>query len=260
MKNILLTNDDGIGSEGLLRLGEALSEVCRVYVCAPDGQRSASGHGITLMRPILVREHSLPFAERAYITDGTPVDCFKLGLDIFESSGVKIDMVFSGINHGGNLGTDTLYSGTVSAAIDGALCGFPSVAVSVNSHAPTHFEKACELAVKALRTTTRHCERSEAIQRLTININTPNLPPNQIKGVKVATLGHREYNEWYHKKELGGGKFEFTYAGSPLIYEGLSADANDIGASQESYATVTPLHFDLTSYELIEELKEVWDE
>lgn len=147
--NILVTNDDGINASGICSLAEALSKVADVYVCAPHTQRSAAGHGITVSKPIEVEERTFARAAKAYAITGTPADCVKIGTKILREQDIKVDMVFSGINLGGNLGTDTLYSGTVSAAIEGSLCGIPSVAVSVNSHEATHFELACELAVNA---------------------------------------------------------------------------------------------------------------
>ena len=132
--NILVANDDGIRARGLTELVRALSGEASVYVCAPDGQRSASGHGITVSKYITVKEEQVEGAEYALSTSGTPADCVKLGMKILSEKGVKIDMLFSGINHGGNLGTDVLYSGTVAAAMEGSICGVPSVAVSVDNH------------------------------------------------------------------------------------------------------------------------------
>ena len=134
--NVLITNDDGIRARGLRELMDALREQAgmTVYICAPDGQRSASGHGITMTDPIMVEEVEIKGAELAFQTSGLPADCVKIGVELLERAGVHLDMVFSGINHGGNLGTDTLYSGTVAGAIEGSICGYPSVAVSVDSH------------------------------------------------------------------------------------------------------------------------------
>ena len=144
--NILLANDDGIDARGIHELADALKGLGDLYISAPDSQRSASGHGITVSQPITVTETTFPGATGAFRMSGTPADCVKLGVKLLQKEGIKIDMVFSGINHGGNLGTDTLYSGTVSAALEGTICGIQSVAVSVNSHEVKTFEYAKILA------------------------------------------------------------------------------------------------------------------
>lgn len=248
--NVLVANDDGIQARGINELVKALSEKAAVYVCAPDSQRSASGHGITVSRPITAEEVPFDGTELAIMLSGTPADCVKLGMKILEQKGIKIDMVFSGINHGGNYGTDTLYSGTVSAAIEGSICGVPSVAVSVNSHEAEHFDYACHLAVEALE---------KAGDRMSpdtvLNINVPNLPREEIKGLKYTTLGNREYKEFFAPITLEDGRTAYRYTGEPVVYEGLP-DTIDVIAMQEGYATITPLHRDLTDYKLMDKIKE----
>ena len=256
---ILVTNDDGINAEGIKKLVDALSdgEKTEVYVCAPKTQKSACGHGITIHDSMSVEEVSFENAVMAYSIDGTPADCVKVGLELLEERDVNIDMVFSGINMGGNLGTDVLYSGTVSAAIEGGLCGKPSVAVSVNSWKPKHYEYAIKLAVKAASYDIRDLDKE-----VIININTPNLPVEEIAGTKIVSLGIREYEEWFETVEKDDGNSHYQYAGRPVFRDDYDSDTNDIGASQEKYATITPLHYDLTNYELMKKLKEkgVWDE
>ena len=255
--NLLLVNDDGIKAQGIHELAEALSSEASIYVCAPDGQRSASGHGITVSTYIAVQEEKFNCAEYAFSTSGTPADCVKLGMKLFERQGVKIDMVFSGINHGGNLGTDTLYSGTVSAAIEGSLCGVPSVAVSVNSHEAKHFEYACYLATGALNKA-----YGKLPPEVVFNINTPDLPREEIKGLRYTTLGRREYREVFEPVEIGGGKTGYRYTGDPVVYEGLP-ETIDVIAMQDGFASITPIHRDLTSYGMVDEVKkwriDQWD-
>ena len=166
------------------------------------------------------------------------------GMQLMKDRGVNIDMVYSGINLGGNLGTDTLYSGTVSAAVEGNLCGVPAVAVSVNDHMAQHFGFACELALEAL-------ENAKWISPDTVlNINTPNLPKEQIKGVKLTSLGRREYKNEFRNPETGDdGRALYSYGGEPVHYDGLP-DTIDVVAMQNGYATVTPLHRDLTDYRM----------
>ncbi|MCB6993344.1 5'/3'-nucleotidase SurE [bacterium 210820-DFI.6.37] len=247
--NILVTNDDGINAAGIRSLVTALSSEGDIYVCAPHTQRSAAGHGITVGKPIEVEEVEYDRAAKAYSITGTPADCVKIGTKILLDQNIKIDMVFSGINLGGNLGTDTLYSGTVSAAIEGSLCGIPSVAVSVNSHHATHFELACELALGVCR---NGFEKMDA--RTVLNINTPDLPKEEIKGVKYTRLGAREYKEWFRPNIGENGKTQYWYEGNPVVYEGLPDDI-DVISMQDGYASITPLQYDMTNYDLIDEIQ-----
>lgn len=247
--NILVTNDDGINAAGIRSLVTVLSSEADIYVCAPHTQRSAAGHGITVGKPIEVEEVEYEHAVKAYSIAGTPADCVKIGTKILLDQDIKIDMVFSGINLGGNLGTDTLYSGTVSAAIEGSLCGIPSVAVSVNGHHATHFELACELALGACR---NGFEKMDA--KTVLNINTPDLPKEEIKGVKYTRLGAREYKEWFRPTTGENGKTQYWYEGNPVFYEGLPDDI-DVISMQDGYASITPLQYDMTNYGLVEEIK-----
>ncbi|MDR0357447.1 MAG: 5'/3'-nucleotidase SurE [Clostridiales Family XIII bacterium] len=248
--NILVTNDDGILAQGIRELADALSEIADIYVCAPHTQRSGSGHAITIERAVTAQRTTFPKARGAIRLEGTPADCVKMGLEIFSDEGVVIDKVFSGINHGANMGTDTLYSGTVSAALEGSLCGLPSAAVSIDARNPLQFDTARELAVKVAKT-----DFSALDEKAVININVPNLPKDEIRGVKVTGLGLREYNERYEKIIAEDGTVGYRYSGYPVYYEDLGKDANDVGAAQAGYATITPLRFDLTNYDLIDKLR-----
>lgn len=248
--NILVANDDGIQARGIHELVKALSEVATIYVCAPESQRSASGHGITVSKPIIIEETEFENAKYAMKISGTPADCVKIGKRFLEKKGIKVDMVFSGINHGGNLGSDTLYSGTVSAAIEGTLLGVPSVAVSVNSHEAEYFEYACELAVEAVK---KAYDKMDA--KTVLNINTPNLPKEEIKGLKFTTLGPREYKEVFVSVETEDGGTGYMYTGEPVVYDDLP-DTVDVIADQDGYASITPIHSDLTDYKLAKEISE----
>ena len=248
--NILVANDDGIQARGIHELVKALSQVADVYVCAPESQRSASGHGITVSKPITVEEAEFEYAKYALKISGTPADCVKIGKRFLEKKGIEVDLVFSGINHGGNLGSDTLYSGTVSAAIEGSLLGVPSAAVSVNSHEAEHFEYACELAVEAVKKA-----YGKMSSKTVLNINTPNLPKEEIKGLRFTTLGPREYKEVFVPVEMEDGKTGYMYSGDPVVYEDL-AETIDVVADQDGYASITPIHSDLTDYKLAKEISE----
>ena len=257
--NILIANDDGIKAQGISALTCALKETgeANIYVCAPDGQRSGSGHGITMTEAIRVEEVTMENVEIAYQISGLPADCVKVGVELMKRAGVEIDMVFSGINMGANLGTDTLYSGTVAAAIEGSICGFPSVAVSVASHEAEHFELAGNLAVKAMKALKKQIEEGTADHKVVLNINTPNLPADQIKGVLFTRLGVREYHDEfapidrYLNAKVPG---EFHYHGVPVKYSGMPNDI-DVIADQEGYASITPIHADHTHHHMIEKIK-----
>lgn len=246
--NILVVNDDGIASPGFRALVDALSKSASVYVCAPDGQRSAKSHSITLGQPVYVEEVEYPNAIKAYKTSGSPADCTKIGLQFFEDAGIHIDMVYSGINMGSNLGSDTLYSGTVGAAAEAALCGVHGVAVSVDSHEATHFDTAGELAVRTIDMIYGKMDTS-----VVININVPNLPKEEIRGLRYAQLGGRYYIDKFQPAENGdaGG---FALKGGPADFSGL-ADNVDMKCMSENYAVITPLQFDFTDRKTLEEIK-----
>lgn len=246
--NILVSNDDGIHAPGIVALVKALSKEANIYVCAPDDQRSASGHSISIGKLIEITEIPYENATRAFSISGTPADCVKLGLKYLGTLGVDIDMVFSGINHGGNLGTDTLYSGTVSAALEGCICGIPSVALSLDSHFSNDFEVAGKVALEALRKTYGKLDA-----KTVLNINVPALSEDRIKGVRVTRLGEREYDQWFMSEEGEDGVTRYRYSGKPVIYDELSQDI-DVLAMQEGYITITPLRYDLTNHELIDEV------
>ncbi len=248
MIKVLVTNDDGIMAEGIKTLVNALNEKAEVYVSAPDGQRSASGHGITVGKTIAMKEVEFPGTKIALECSGTPVDCVKLGLSYFEKKGIKIDIVYSGINHGGNLGTDTLYSGTVSAAIEGALCKMPAVALSLNSHTPKYFEYLIDFIKNTFEEI-----KVKLKPGMVLNVNSPDLPKEEIKGLKCTRLGVREYEEWFTTTEGENKQILYKYEGRPKVYDSKNLEY-DVLAMQEGYATITPLQFDLTAHEIVEKM------
>ena len=158
-------------------------------------------------------------------------------------------MVFSGINMGGNLGTDCIYSGTVAAAMEGHFYGCPAVAVSVDNHEATHFEKACELAVSVVENAYEKMDGE-----MILNINTPDVPPEEIKGVKFTRMGRREYDEYFKETVDENGNTQYWYGGDRVIYDNLPDDI-DVIAHQDGYATITPLHFDMTAHDYIKEIE-----
>lgn len=261
---ILVSNDDGIQAEGLHRLAKALGEKGQVYVFAPDKQRSASSHALSIHNIIEVSQVEFPEAEMAFQLSGTPADCVKLGIDILKRRGLVPDIIYAGINHGGNLGTDTMYSGTVSAAAEGVFAGYPAVAVSVCDHFPQYFEGACDLAVSVFEAALATAGRNSVI-----SINTPNKPKEEILGVKAARLGTMEYDEWfeevepekiaeYDRRVNRQGKEQtailYKYSGSPAMTADQEEDI-DVRLISEGYATISMVKYDLNDYEGLKELK-----
>jgi 5'-nucleotidase len=248
--NILLSNDDGIFSEGIRRFAETLRALGDVYVFAPTEQMSCCGHGVSVKKTLHAREVRFPGALRAVAVDGTPADCMKVAFKVLEEDGVAIDMVFSGVNMGGNLGTDTLYSGTISAAMEAVMVGIPAVAASVDSHEPRHYETVLELALRLGRIGPDKL-RGDTI----VSINAPDLPPAAIKGVRLTRLGVREYDAWLREESREDGLRTYRYAGSNPVYgPDIPADT-DIAAHRDGYATITPLCCDLTARGLADELR-----
>ena len=241
--NILLANDDGIEARGLRELAAALTERAGadVYIFAPDGQRSAASHAITLNRPVRLWPVEYEGVKEAFALDGTPADCVAIGLKHLKSKGIEVDMVFAGINYGSNVGTDTVYSGTVGAALEGSIQGYPSVAVSVDNHWAKYFDFACDLAVDTIRKTGGKWDSD-----IMININTPDLPAEEIKGVCYTTIGHREYINDV-QVETEGEVTTYVYGGEAVLYD---SDENqyDVIAIENGYATITPLQRDMTAY------------
>lgn len=242
--NFLLVNDDGIHSDGLHALAEALSKKGKVYVAAPATQQSGKSHSISLTEGIEIEEAEVSCAEKAWKVKGTPADCTKVGVQKCKDAGIHIDIIFSGINKGANLGSDTLYSGTVGAAMEGALLNHHAVAVSVNDHDASHFECACDLAIQVIDKVLK------LPSNIVININTPNLPKEEIAGVKYPVLGPSYFVDSFVPKSDG----KYMLEGHTPNYAGLG-DGIDVGANTLGYATVTPLKYDFTCSEYMDTVK-----
>ena len=235
--NFLLVNDDGIYAPGLAALGRALSTVGNLYVCAPAENRSAMSHSISVTEHVFVNEAVYPAAKRALVITGTPADCTKIGLQFFGEEGIEFDFVYSGINMGSNLGIDTLYSGTVGAAMEAAISGVRAVAVSAYERNTTHFDLACELALAVMEPMKRDLSPDTIV-----NINVPDLPKDQVKGVLVTSLGRRHFLDTFKIRDTGG----FKLTGAPQDFSDHDLRM-DLAALSNGYASITPLHFDFTN-------------
>ena len=246
--NILISNDDGIEAEGIRRLAEALKDKGNIYVVAPDTQRSASSHCLSIHDELVLTEvENFPAVVKAWKLSGSPADCVKVGYDILRKQGIDVDIVYTGINHGANLATDTVYSGTVSAAAEGVFLGLPAVAVSVCDHYPEYFEGACNLAAavfeRALETKGRGC---------VVSLNAPNLPLSEIKGVKTARLGTLTYHDWFEETAPG----VLRYAGAPVFDRSDEPDS-DVYLTRNGWATIAMVKYDLNDYESLK-MAEEW--
>ncbi len=252
---ILAVNDDGVHSKGLCELTASLATLGTVYVTAPSGERSAVAHALTMRQPIIVEEVEIPGASRAWSIDGTPADCVKLGLEVLLDGSVP-DVVVSGINRGPNLGTDVLYSGTVSAAMEGIIGGIPSMAVSLASLSGRDYSAAAGFATKLcsrLATSGR-----EVLERTLLNVNVPAIPESRIKGVKITRLGEMRYTNVFDKRVDPRGRTYFWMAGE-LDEDCLSEEGEscDTWAVRNDYISVTPIRFDFTAHSAIA-LLEQW--
>lgn len=249
---ILISNDDGIAATGIKALMEVLSKEHDVYVIAPDRERSAAGHSLTLHTPLRVEELESKFgAKRVWITTGTPGDCVKIGLCAILEEGEKPDIVISGINHGPNLGIDILYSGTVSCAMEGAMLGYPSIAVSLASMGsePEYFVTAANFIAKLLP----QIEKMNFPKKTILNINTPALEEQDIFGVEITKLGTKMFTDEYEKRTDPRGKTYYWLAGE--LTSKHEEDGTDIAALRQNMISITPVSFELTNKEVMKELE-----
>lgn len=237
MTRILITNDDGVFSEGIKLLAEALEPLAEVTVVAPDREQSASGHSLTLHRPLRMRQ----IEERTFSVDGTPTDCVNLAVGWLMKDAPP-DLVVSGINFGSNLGEDVTYSGTVSATFEAMLLGIPSLALS--QEVSEHF--SFEPAARAARIIVEILLGADLAADLLLNVNIPAAP---ISGVRVTKLGRRTYSQSVVEKKDPHGRRYFWIAGTP---EWDAEEGTDIYAVTQGQVSITPLHLDLTDYRGLE--------
>lgn len=240
---ILLSNDDGIYSDGLKALHEALRGEHDVVVVAPDRERSAASHSLTLHRPLRINEIS----EGWFSIDGTPTDCIHIALNGLLPE-PRPEMVVAGINMGGNLGDDVTYSGTVAAAIEGTLQGLPSIAVSLVSRGPFEFGPAAEFAARLVK---QVADRGLPEDTL-LNVNVPDLPAGGMRGIQITRQGKTIYGEAIVEKVDPRGQTYF-WVGSGNT-EWIRRGDTDLDAVHEGKISVTPLHLNMTNETAYQEL------
>ncbi|NPU86021.1 MAG: 5'/3'-nucleotidase SurE [Syntrophaceae bacterium] len=244
----LLTNDDGIYARGLEALRRELSRDAECLVVAPEVEQSAVGHAITLFRPLMVRKARKNGRVIGYAVAGTPADCVKIG--IRELAGGAVDLVVSGINLGANVGINVIYSGTVSAATEGAIMGVPSVAVSLDTHREADFAFAARFARRICSFIVSH----PFPKNLSLNVNIPALPEEKIRGVAVVKQGKARLIESFEKRVDPRDNAYYWLAGETQPAPTEEADS-DISALKKGWITVTPIHSDLTRMDVLADLK-----
>ena len=245
--NILLTNDDGINATGLKVLAEHLERVGKVSIVAPDRERSAVGHALTLHHPL----RAVKLGTDIFAVDGTPTDCVNLGIHSLIS--VKPDIVISGINHGANLGDDITYSGTVSAAMEATLMGIPAFAISLSTGTEgDNFISAARFAVKLAGII---MQRGLPVDTF-LNVNVPDLPPEILKLPRITSQGKKSYDGMIIDKVDPRGR-NYYWIGSVEV-NFIDKEGTDYHAVSRGHISITPLHLDLTNYSSLRELNE-WD-
>jgi 5'-nucleotidase len=239
---ILVSNDDGVHAPGLAALAAALERVGEVFVVAPDRERSAVGHALTLHRPLTVEG----CGRRRFAVNGTPSDCVNLA--ILGILPARPDVVVSGVNAGSNLGDDVTYSGTVSAALEGALLGVAAIAVSlVGSTGDADYGRAARVAADLTRRLLAEPHRGVTL----LNVNVPS---GSLRGLRVTRLGRRTYTEKVIERRDPRGKRYYWIGAGPPAWE--AGEDTDYTAVHKGYVSLTPLSLDLTSYEGLRSLKD----
>ncbi|SFX21802.1 5'/3'-nucleotidase SurE [Marinospirillum alkaliphilum] len=241
---LLLSNDDGVHAAGLATLAAALEDLGELLVVAPDRNRSGASNSLSLDRPLYPQQLNNGF----WSVDGTPTDCVHLAVGgVF---GSLPDLVISGINHGANLGDDVLYSGTVAAATEGRFLGLPAIAVSLTGE--THFATAAEVVRKLVRSFTEQASGLQLPPRSLLNVNVPDVPLFALKGYQVTRLGHRHRGPAPLQITDPRGKSRYWIAAAGDAAE--SSPGTDFHAISEGYVSITPLQFDMTRHESLDQV------
>lgn len=242
---ILITNDDGINARGIQLLAKSLQHNHEITIVAPDRQRSASSHSITLTEPLIIKLVEVDGLNcRCFSVSGTPADCTKIALEKLVCD--EVDLVISGINDGFNLGTDVLYSGTVSAAIEAAIMKVPSIAISCNGN-----EKSFEIAIDYIDKIINSLKNQELQGDIVLNVNIPPVEKSQVKGIKVCKIGERSYKDVFIEIESTDEHRTYKVKGTP---EDLDVIDTDVSYIKEGYITLTPLHYDLTNFSILDKV------
>lgn len=245
---ILVTNDDGISAKGIRCLYEEMIKIGEVVTIAPDSPQSAMGHAITISKPLRLERSYLFKGTEAYACSGTPVDCVKLG--IYEILGRKPDLIVSGINHGANTSTNVLYSGTMSAAVEGAMEGIRSIGFSLCSFdADADFSVAKEVVQKVTRTVLEN----EMPEKVCLNVNIPYGEFDKVKGIRICHQANGFWEDSFDKRLDQFKKPYYWLTGDFLNQD--TDDNTDLYWIEKGYVSIVPTQFDMTAYNAISKIK-----
>lgn len=247
MPSILITNDDGIHAPGILQLYKSLKNIGKTTVVAPLIEKSAVGHAITISDPLRVIEVERNGTFFGYAVNGTPADCVKLGVQCILEN--KPDVVVSGINLGPNTATNIIYSGTVSAAAEAIIMGFPAMAVSLTSFTSKDFTYAGKIANQLTKQILKHGLPDETL----LNVNVPAVPEKDVNDIIVTRQGRARYQEAFDKRIDPNNRTYYWLTGKKMLLD-QDSDVDDL-AVMHNNVSITPIHYDLTDYKFLQELK-----
>lgn len=245
---ILITNDDGITSPGIRALVEAVKDLGKVVVVAPDKPQSGMGHAITIGQPLRLQPSHVFGEIEAYSTSGTPVDCVKLAVDKILHR--KPDICLSGVNHGANHSINVIYSGTMSAALEAAIESIPSIGFSLLDFS---IEADFEGAIKYARLIVEQILFKKLDKHLCLNVNIPAVPVDLIKGFKVCRQAYAKYEEDFDERADPHGKKYYWLTGEFVNFD--KGKDTDVWALKNNYVSIVPVQFDLTNYQLKQKLE-----
>ncbi len=248
---ILITNDDGILAPGIRNLVEAVKDLGKIVVVAPDKPQSGMGHAITIGQPLRLQQVNVFEGIEAWQCSGTPVDCVKLAVDKVLHR--KPDICLSGINHGANHSINVIYSGTMSAAVEAAIESIPSAGFSLLDHSvEADFSGASHYA----RLIVQHMLKTKLEKHTVLNVNIPAVPAELIKGVKICKQAYAKYEEDFIERSDPNGKKYFWLTGEFVNFD--KGRDSDVWALEHNYVSVVPVQFDLTNYVLKSKLEKTW--
>jgi 5'-nucleotidase len=248
---ILITNDDGIMAPGILNLLEAVKDLGKIVVVAPDKPQSGMGHAITIGQPLRLQHINIFEGVEAWQCSGTPVDCVKLAVDKVLHR--KPDICLSGINHGANHSINVIYSGTMSAAVEAAIESIPSAGFSLLDHS---VEADFTGARKYARLIVQQMLRTKLDKHTVLNVNIPAVPIELIKGVRICKQAYAKYEEDFIERSDPNGKKYFWLTGEFVNFD--KGRDSDVWALEHNYVSVVPVQFDLTNYDLKTKLEKTW--
>ncbi len=250
-KIILITNDDSIAAPGIKALAEAVKDLGRVVIVAPDKPQSGMGHAITIGNPIRLQKSFLIEGVEAYTCSGTPVDCVKLAVDKILHR--KPDICLSGINHGANHSINVIYSGTMSAAMEAAIESIPSAGFSILDYSMEADFSAAKVYVRKIA----EMMLSKKLEKhFLLNVNFPAVPAKDIKGIKFCKQAYAKYEEKFDERKDPHGRNYYWLTGEFVNFD--KAKDTDVWALAHNYVSIVPVQFDLTHYKLKQQLETTW--